>query len=62
MGAAMPDGQGGYRLISGNEMGVLLFDYICRTRLANGTRPKDPVAVTTIVSTEDVYKRQVRCC
>ena len=34
MGAAMPDGQGGYRLISGNEMGVLLFDYICRTRLA----------------------------
>ena len=28
MGAAVPDGQGGYRLISGNEMGVLLFDYI----------------------------------
>ena len=52
MGAAMPDGQGGYRLISGNEMGVLLFDYICRTRLANGTMPKDPVAVTTIVSTD----------
>ena len=52
MGAAVPDGQGGYRLISGNEMGVLLFDYICRTRLANGTMPKDPVAVTTIVSTD----------
>ena len=33
-------------------MGVLLFDYICRTRLANGTMPKDPVAVTTIVSTD----------
>ena len=52
MGAAVPDGQGGYRLITGNEMGVLLFDYICRTRLANGTMPKDPVAVTTIVSTD----------
>ncbi|MFR3792087.1 MAG: phospho-sugar mutase [Blautia massiliensis (ex Durand et al. 2017)] len=52
MGAAVPDGQGGYRLISGNEMGVLLFDYICRTWLANGTMPKDPVAVTTIVSTD----------
>ena len=52
MGSAVPDGQGGYRLITGNEMGVLLFDYICRTRIANGTMPKDPVAVTTIVSTD----------
>ena len=52
MGAAVPDGKGGYRLITGNEMGVLLFDYICRTRIANGTMPKDPVAVTTIVSTD----------
>ena len=52
MGAAVPDGQGGYRLITGNEMGVLLFDYICRTRQSNGTIPKDPVAVTTIVSTD----------
>ena len=52
MGAAVPDGQGGYRLITGNEMGVLLLDYLCRTRLARGTMPKDPVAVTTIVSTD----------
>ena len=52
MGAAVPDGKGGYRLITGNEMGVLLLDYICRTRQANGTMPKDPVAVTTIVSTD----------
>ena len=52
MGSAVPDGQGGYRLITGNEMGVLLLDYICRTRIANGTMPKDPVAVTTIVSTD----------
>ena len=52
MGAAVPDGRGGYRLITGNEMGVLLFDYICRTRIANGTMPEDPVAVTTIVSTD----------
>ena len=51
-GTAVPDGKGGYRLITGNEMGVLLFDYICRTRIGNGTMPKDPVAVTTIVSTD----------
>lgn len=52
MGAAVPDGKGGYRLITGNEMGVLLFDYLCRTRLDRGTMPKNPVAVTTIVSTD----------
>ena len=52
MGAAVPDGKGGYRLITGNEMGVLLFDYLCRTRLDRGTMPENPVAVTTIVSTD----------
>ena len=52
MGAAVPDGQGGYRLITGNEMGALLLDYICRVRKANGTMPEHPVAVTTIVSTD----------
>ena len=51
-GTAVPDGMGGYRLITGNEMGIILLDYICRTRLARGTMPKDPVAVTTIVSTD----------
>ena len=52
MGAAVPDGRGGYRLLSGNEMGVLLLDYLCRTRIAQGTMPKNPVTVTTIVSTD----------
>ena len=51
-GTAVPDGKGGYRLITGNEMGIILLDYICRTRLARGTMPKDLVAVTTIVSTD----------
>ena len=52
MGAAVPDGKGGYRLITGNEMGILLFDYLCRTRLERRTMPEKPVAVTTIVSTD----------
>ena len=52
MGAAVPDGRGGYRLITGNEMGILLLDYLCRTRIARGTMPENPVAVTTIVSTD----------
>ncbi|MDE7260549.1 MAG: phospho-sugar mutase [Oscillospiraceae bacterium] len=52
MGAAVPDGKSGYRLITGNEMGVLLLDYLCRTRISRGTMPENPVAVTTIVSTD----------
>ena len=51
MGSAVPEGDG-YRLMTGNEMGVLLLDYICRRRLEMGTMPEKPVAVTTIVSTD----------
>ena len=39
------------RLISGNEMGALLLDYICRTRLELRKMPERPVAVRSIVST-----------
>ncbi len=52
VGVAVAKGDGEYQLISGNQMGILLFDYICRTRQANGTMPERPVAVTTIVSTK----------
>lgn len=52
MGAAVSDSGGKYRLITGNEMGVLLLDYLCRTRVERGTMPQNPVAVTTIVSTD----------
>ena len=43
---------GEYRLMSGNEVGVLLLDFIARARAEEGTMPKKPVAVTTIVSTD----------
>ena len=45
---------GRFVLMSGNEVGVLLLDFIARSRLKNGTMPKNPVAVTTIVSTDMV--------
>ena len=41
-----------YVLLSGNEVGVLLFDFIARKRIEKGTMPKNPVAVSTIVSTD----------
>lgn len=50
VGIAVKDGNG-YQLLSGNEVGVLLLDFICRMRKENGTLPEHPVAVTTIVST-----------
>lgn len=43
---------GKFVLMSGNEVGVLLLDFIARTRAARGTMPKNPVAVSTIVSTD----------
>ena len=42
---------GGYKALSGNETGILLLDYICKRKLELGIMPKNPVAVTTIVST-----------
>lgn len=50
VGIAVKDGDD-YQLLSGNEVGVLLLDFICRMRKENGTLPDHPVAVTTIVST-----------
>lgn len=51
VGIAMKCPDGSYELVSGNEMGVLLLDYICQGRIAQGTMPKNPVAVKSIVST-----------
>lgn len=51
VGIAMKCPDGSYELVSGNEMGVLLLDYICAGRIEKGTMPKDPVAVKSIVST-----------
>lgn len=41
-----------YKLLSGNETGMLLLDFICSQRIKNGTMPADPVLVKTIVTTD----------
>ena len=43
---------GEYVLLTGNEVGVLLLDFVCRIRTKAGMMPKKPVAVSTIVSTD----------
>ena len=49
VGVACKDGDD-YTLLTGNEMGVLLLDYIARMRSERGENLSDKVAVTTIVS------------
>ena len=51
VGIAMKCPDGSYELVSGNEMGVLLLDYICAGRIEKGTMPANAVAVESIVST-----------
>ena len=51
VGIAIRCPDGSYELVTGNEVGVLLLDYICQGRIEKGTMPKDPVAVKSIVST-----------
>jgi len=45
-----------YRLISGNEVGVLLLNYICERLSANNKMPEEAMTVKTIVSTDMIYK------
>lgn len=54
VGIAVPDGNGGYALFSGNEVGALLLEYICQQRIKKGTMPENPIAVKTIVTTDIV--------
>jgi len=51
VGIAMKCPDGSYELVSGNEVGVLLLDYICEGRIEKGTMPQNAVAVKSLVST-----------
>ena len=51
VGIAVRDGEE-YKLLSGNDVGALLLDFILARRTENGTLPKNPIAVKTIVTTE----------
>ena len=54
VGIAVKDKDGSYQLLSGNQTGMLLTDYVCARRTENGTMPKDPVVIKTIVTTDMV--------
>ncbi len=49
-GIAVKNHDGEFVLLTGNETGMLLLDFICQRRVANGTMPSQPVMVKTIVT------------
>jgi len=56
VGIAVRTKSGDYTLLSGNEVGLLLLDYICAQRIKHGRMPQNPVMVKTIV-TMDLAER-----
>lgn len=56
VGIAVPDENYNYVLITGNEMGAMLLEYICSERTRQNKMPKNPVTVKTIVTTDIIKK------
>lgn len=52
VGIAVKNAAGDYVLLTGNQTGCLLLDYVCARRTQNHTMPVDPVMVKTIVTTD----------
>ncbi len=50
VGIAVKNHEGEYELISGNEVGILLLDYVCSRRISLGRMPLNPVMIKTIVT------------
>lgn len=50
VGIAVKNAEGDYTLLSGNETGLLLLDYICSQRRKHDKMPEDPVLIKTIVT------------
>ncbi len=55
-GIAVRTGEGDYQLLTGNEVGLLLLDYICSQRVRHGKMPTNPVFVKTVVTMEMAEK------
>ena len=52
VGIAVKNSNGEYVLLTGNQTGCLLLDYVCSMRMKNGTMPQDAEVVKTIVTTD----------
>lgn len=50
VGIAVKNSKGEYELLTGNQTGMLLLNYICSQRQKHGKMPVDPVMIKTIVT------------
>ena len=56
VGVAVKDEKGEYKILSGNEVGILLFEYFLSEKSKKGTLGKEPTAIKTIVTTDMAFK------
>lgn len=56
VGVGVIDRNGNTRLFTGNEIGILLLEYLCTYRMECGSLPENPTVVKTIVTTDLAYK------
>ncbi len=56
VGVAVQDDNGEYRILTGNEVGLLLLEHILRSRKAAGILPKDGILIKTIVTSDLAFE------
>ncbi len=63
VGIAVQDGNGGYKLMSGNEVGAMMLNYLLSQKAEKGTLSKQSVAVKSFVSTDlaEVIAKKYNC-
>ena len=63
VGIAVQDGNGGYKLMSGNEVGAMLLNYLLSQKKEKGTLSQSAVAVKSFVSTDlaEVIAKKYNC-
>lgn len=61
-GIAVRTSSGEYQLLSGNEVGLLLLDFICSQRVKHNKMPADPVFIKTIVTMDLAEKIAAHYC
>ncbi|MDE6863958.1 MAG: phospho-sugar mutase, partial [Eubacterium sp.] len=63
VGIAVQDGNGGYKLMSGNEVGAMMLNYLLSQKAEKGTLSEQSVAVKSFVSTDlaEVIAKKYNC-
>lgn len=63
VGIAVQDGNGGYKLMSGNEVGAMMLNYLLSQKAEKGTLSPESIAVKSFVSTDlaEVIAKKYSC-